>query len=139
MPPLKRPRIAAVAAQDRQVQGNPLGVCRHCQDNLGPIGAMIAAMTIASEMLRPLSFEIDTGQVIKDQAHALGKGLLIELLFQPDPMAVELIHRAVEIVLLKRFLRIQSAGGRQPRAPSLVSQRQLGAGEEQPTVDDGLE
>src|SRR2546426_12221221 len=54
-------------------------------------------------------------------------------------MAVELIHRIVEIVLVERFLGIQSAGRCQPRAASSVTQKQLGAGEEQPAVDDGLE
>jgi len=54
-------------------------------------------------------------------------------------MAVELIHRGVEIVLVKRFLGIQTAGLRQPSALRLLSQRQLGAGKEQAAVEDGLE
>src|SRR5437870_3326000 len=102
------------------MQGNPLGVRRHRQDNLGSIRSMIPAMAIASPMFWAVAFEIDTGQIVKDQAHRLGKGPLIKLLFQTDPMAVELIHGAVEVVLLKGLLGLQSAGLGQPSAARLV-------------------
>ena len=95
-------------------------------------------MAIFGQVFRPPAFEIDTGQIIKHQAHALGKGARVELLFQVHPMAVELIHGGVEIVLVKGLIRRQTAGLGQPGAIGLVRQREFGTGKEQPAIKDGL-
>src|SRR5437588_4924908 len=63
----------------------------------------------------------------------------VELLLQAHPVAIELIHRAINIIFIKRFLRVQSTGLRKPCAVSFLSQRKLSAGKEQAAKNGGLE
>ena len=137
--PLERLRVVTVAPQDRNVQGQALGVGRYRQDDLGPIAPVIPAVAVAGQVLRPLAFEIDAGQIVEHQTDRLGKGLLVELLFQTHPVAGELIHRGVNIVLIKRLLGLQPAGLGQPGALRLLRQGELGAGKEQAAINGGLE
>jgi len=59
--PLERLRVVPVAPQDRNVQGQALGVGRYRQDDLGPIAPVIPAVAVSGQVLRPLAFEIDAG------------------------------------------------------------------------------
>ncbi len=131
--------IVAIASQNRNVQGQALAVSRYCQDDLRTIGPMVPAVPVLSQVLRPLAFEINTGQIIENQTDRLREATLVELLLQTHPVAIELIHRGINIVLIKGLLRVQSTGLRQPGAPGFVSQRQLGAGKEQAAEKGGLE
>src|ERR1035441_7947042 len=80
--PLERLRVVPVAPQDRDVQGQTLGVRRYRQNDLGPIGAVIPAVAVSGQVLRPLAFEINAGQIVEHQTDRLGEGALVELLFQ---------------------------------------------------------
>ena len=137
--PLEGLRVVAVAPQHGHVQGQPFGVRRHRQDNLRPITPMIAAVAVASQVLGALAFEVDAGQIIEHQPHGLGEGSLIELLFQPDPVAVELVHGVVNIIFVEAFLRIEPAGLRQPGALGHLGQGELGARKEQAAENHGLQ
>ena len=86
-----------------------------------------------------MTFEIDTGQIVEDEAHTLWKSPLIKLLFQIHPMAVELIHGGIDIVFIEGFVGLEAAGLRQPGALGFLGHGQLGAGKEQTAIDDGLE
>ena len=54
-------------------------------------------------------------------------------------MAVDLIHGAVDIVLIEGFAGLQAAGLSQPSARGLLDVGELGAGKEQAAIDDSLE
>src|ERR1035441_1718280 len=137
--PLERLRVVTVAPQDRNVQGQARGVGGYRQDDLGPIAPVIPAVAVSSQVLRALAFEIDAGQIVEHQTDRLGEGALVELLFQAHPVAGELIHRAVNIILIKRLLGLQPAGLGQPGALRLLRQGELGAGKEQAAINGGLE
>src|ERR1700731_2633162 len=100
---------------------------------------MIAAVAILRPPLRPLAFKISAGQIIERQAYSLRKGFLIKSLLHLHPTTVQLIHGPVEVVLMESLCRGQSASRRQPGAPRLRLQAELGTGKEQPGVDHRLE
>ena len=52
--PLERLRVVTVAPQDRNVQGQALGVGGYRQDDLGPIASVIPAVAVSGQVLRPL-------------------------------------------------------------------------------------
>src|ERR1035441_8572820 len=116
----------------------PLIVDLGQREDAGEIN-LIPAVAVAGQVLRPLAFEINAGQIVEHQTDCLGEGPLVELLFQAHPVAGELIHRGVNIVLIKRLLGLQPAGLGQPGTLRLLSQGELGAGKEQAAINGGLE
>jgi len=71
---------------------------------------VISTVPITAEVVRAFAFKITAGQIIEDHANALGKSVLVELLFQRHPAAIEQIHRFIEVVFIKRLLGGQAAG-----------------------------
>src|SRR5208282_6670274 len=104
-----------------------------------PISPVIPAVAVAGQVVRSLAFEVNAGQIGEHQTNRWRESPLVELLFQAHPVTVELIHRVVNIVLVKRLGGLQPAGRRQPRALGFVRQGELGARKEQPAVNGGLE
>ena len=122
------------------MQRHSLRIGGHGQQDLGPVGTMVSAVTIAADSHRTLAFKIHTAQIIEHQGNPLGEALLIELLLQPHPLSAQFIHRLIEIVLVEIFLGlIQSAGGGQEGTAGVIGQSQLGAGKEDAAKHHGLE
>ncbi len=137
--PLQGFVVGAVAPQDRNVQGNALGIGSHGQQDLRPIRAMIPAVTVVGQPAWTFAFKISARQIIERELQPVGKSLAVEVLFQFHPMAVHLVHRFVQIVFVEGFVGLQTARLRQPGALGLHLQTELGAGKKQPGVDHGLE
>ena len=77
--PLERLRVVMVAPQDGNVQGQALGVSRYRQDDWGPITPVIPAVAVSGQVLWPLAFEINAGQIVEHQTDRLGEGALVKL------------------------------------------------------------
>ena len=117
------------------MQGHPLGVGGHRQQDLRSIRTMVAAVSVAAQLVRPFAFEVHAAQIIEQQADPRRESVLIEPRFQSHPLAVEQIHRGIKVVFVERFLGRQAADLGQRGAFGLLAQGQLGAGKQQPAQD----
>ena len=95
--------IGAVAPQDTEADRNAVFIGDDGEIDLHTVGAVIAAVAVVGEAFGAMAFEVDACDVVESDADFVRKSFLIESGHERRPASGELIHRGVEIVLIKFF------------------------------------
>lgn len=113
---LQRGGVGAVAAQDGDVERGAVGVGGDGQEDLGAVGAVVAAVAVAREGSGSGALEVDAGEVVESEADGGFECLGGEFFFQGAPVTGEGVHGGVEVVFVEVLVGWEAAGGGEERA-----------------------
>jgi hypothetical protein len=121
------------------VERSAVGVSGDSKDDLGAVGTVVAAMTVAREGRGTGAFEIDAGEIVESEADGGFECLGGEFFFQGAPVTGEGVHGGVEVVFVEVFVVGEAACGGEQRALCGVFEGEFRTGEEEAGEDHGLE
>jgi len=131
--------VGAVAAKDGDVEGGAVGVGGDGEEDLGAVGAVVAAVAVAGEVCGAVAFEVDAGEVVEGEGDGGLECLGGEFFFQGAPVSGDGVHGGVEVVFVEGFIGGKAAGLGEQRASGGVFEGEFGGGEEEAGEDHGFE
>jgi hypothetical protein len=121
------------------VERGAVGVGGDGQDDLGSVGAVVAAVSVAREGSGSGAFKIDAGEVVEGEADGSFECLGGEFFFQSAPVAGEGVHSGVEVVFIEVLVGRKSAGGGEESALGGFFEGEFRTGEKEAGEDHGFE